>query len=136
MDPFSNTVGYMTLLDVIPPTMVRIAGFAKSFQDVPSELITIHGHLERLNQILSFRYHDSSSGDASGCAVPDPGDHIKHQINDCLDVLDELGHLTNSYRGSWIGRWVLTGKPAAENIARVLEDCIGRFQLPVSIETR
>jgi hypothetical protein len=135
MDPFSVTVGCVSLLGAVTQTITRIAEFTKSFQDARSELISLHGHLEQLQHILELLYHDSSSGDASVCAMTDADDQIKDQINNCLDILDELGRLVDSYRGSWIGRWALTGKPAAENIGRVLEGCIDRLQLAVNVRT-
>lgn len=135
MDPFSITVGCVSLLTVVSQAINRTSDFAKSFRDARSEMIAIQLQLDQLKNILDLLAHDSlSEVGPKDATTADTDDHIKDQINNCMDILEDLARLMDDC-GNSRAKWALTGRARAYNIKGFLKGCITRLQLTVNVQT-
>jgi hypothetical protein len=139
MDPFSITVGCISLLDAASHAIVQIKNLTKSFLDAPSEMAVISGHLKQLTRILepwrgsSCRLEPNATLSYDYYEANEKDNHIKDEINCCLEVLKKLGSLLDRCRDSRI-KWAVKRKAEAQRIEKLLKDRIKQLTLALNLD--
>ncbi|KAK0663022.1 hypothetical protein QBC41DRAFT_329336 [Cercophora samala] len=131
MDPFSISIGCITLLEVAQKTIKQLFELSKRYTDARSDLLTAITQLQSLTKVLELIQYDEEN--QRSMDTPDlKNDLIMDQVNFCMDMIEELQVVIASINDSRI-KWAISGKAAVENIYKQLQTATEQLELILEV---
>jgi hypothetical protein len=130
MDPFSISVGCVSLSDSIAKTTCSIASFIKTACAAKDELAQFSQQLIELKQILDLIENDIGPNSGAMSIQEDQREVAFSLINRCLQAVEDLDAVIAAHEkpfGSVI--WATNGKKKVQALSQILQSSIGRLKL-------
>ncbi|KAK4200997.1 hypothetical protein QBC40DRAFT_278959 [Triangularia verruculosa] len=134
MDPFSISIGCITLLDLVTKTSKQLSELSKRYCEAPSELSRVSTQLQDLTHLLELISHDEYKQCTDFEDPNSKNDLIMDQVNVCMDIVEELQTLISEINDSRL-TWAITGKSAVENICNKLQMETAQLEFILGVHT-
>ena len=135
MDPFSITVGCVSLINAVADASSLVNRFIKTYRATRSDLAALSSQLDELQRVLDLVTHDDSPG---GPITQLAFEISQEHVNKCMDILETLPKVLEEYkpaRGSRF-QWALRGKKEVDDIWLEINKVVNHFKLTLGIYTR
>jgi hypothetical protein len=134
MDPFSITVGCVSLLETIGGLSKSIYDFVKKTREAKSELYSIDLELSSLRRAISLIQfdHDKYEEDCDEIFPSVVRENLQTIMANCHKVLDKLRLLLEAHQTSTLGasiHWARTGKTKIVALKMDLSTLTGALSL-------
>jgi hypothetical protein len=137
MDPFSLTVGCISLISAIASVSRSVTNFVLSCRDARQDLAAVSRELSELDMTLHILKADTEAKGPHQL----PNDlrrHVRDIMENCSNILSDFEELLRRYEGRGLdraARWALSGRKDAEKMRSSLAAHKGALSLVVEAMT-